>query len=85
VKFFEPIVSWTPLLSGFSWIAVALSPSVAVVAAVSEPSSSSPHAATVNASVRAASSANSARSRGLVLIVGLPPSWMPREKTIGES
>jgi hypothetical protein len=85
VKFFEPMVSSIPLLSGLFWIAVALPPSALLVASVLDVSSPPPHAATVNASVRAASRTKSARSRGLVVIVGVPPSWMPREMRIGQS
>src|ERR687898_2123020 len=63
VKFFEPTVTWTPLLSGFSSIRLALVPSP------SPPSSSPPpHAATPSASTSAARSANSARGRVWMLI-----------------
>src|SRR5918994_4385235 len=72
VKFFDPTVTWTPLLSGFSWIRLAL---------VSPPSPSSssspPHAATPSASTSAASKANSMRTLGWLIIRRLLPSrWM---------
>ena len=57
VKFFEPMVSAIPLLSGFSSIAVALA---SVVSSPESPSSSSspPQAAIPSASTSAANNAN---------------------------
>src|SRR4029450_9600641 len=72
VKFFDPTVTWMPLLSGFSSIRLAL---------VSPPSPSSssspPHAATPSARISATSNANSARTLGW-LVIGrvLPSQWM---------
>src|SRR5688500_17215340 len=62
VKFFEPTVSSTPLLSGFSWIASAL-----VSPLVSVSSSSSPQAAIPTASSAQAKSTNSSRESLLVI------------------
>src|SRR4051794_1378727 len=73
VKFLDPTVRSIEPLSGFDWIRLSLV-SVPVSALVLDVSSSSPHAATANASAQAANSANRARRRGLVLIGGGPPS-----------
>src|SRR5688500_15259270 len=62
VKFLDPTVISTPLLSGFSWIASAL-----VSPPVSLSSSSSPHAAIPTASTAQAMSANSSFESLLVI------------------
>ena len=67
MKFFEPTVSATPLLSGFSSIAVEL---VSVPVSPESSSSSSPQAATASASTSAASKANSPLYRAVELILG---------------
>src|SRR5215207_8406059 len=73
VKFLDPTVTWTPLLSGFSSITLAL------VSPPPSPSSSSspPHAAMPSARMSAASIANSARTLDWLIIRRvLPCRWM---------
>src|SRR5215211_1031574 len=79
VKFLEPTVTWTPLLSGFSSIRLAL---------VSPPSPSSssspPHAATPSARTSAANNANSKRTLDWLIIRRLLPSrWMQPQYYLG--
>src|SRR5919106_50778 len=69
VKFFDPTVTWTPLLSGFASIRSAL----ASPPSPSSSSSSPPHATTPSARTTAANRANSARSLESVLIESSSP------------
>ena len=75
---FDPTVSSTPLLSGFSWIASAL---VSPLSALS--SSSSPQAAMPTASRAQAISANSSRESLLVVISRTTPFPLSRIRNCG--
>src|SRR3954453_17186164 len=78
VKFFEPAVSWAPLLAGFDLIRLAELPPLVPVSLLSSPP---PHAATPRARTSAAISANAALTREFPVTTvtllsfggGLPP------------